>query len=93
MDDLSDIGGSFGGSSLPDCFVVRRLTQKELAKALSVTPSALSQATQEGRHCQGWPVHEWATYRGGEVLWYEVPDETASEIRPPSLESLKDLLS
>ena len=86
MDDLFDTGGSF----LPDCFVVRRLTQKELAKYLSVTPSALSQATKEGRPCQGWPVSEWATYRGGEVLWYEVPDEAAGEIRPPSL---KDLFS
>ncbi len=81
MDDLSNSSSSF----FADCFVVRRLTQKELAKYLNVTPSALSQATKQGRSCQGWPVSEWAECRGGRVFWYEVPDEAASEIRPPSL--------
>lgn len=67
-----------------------RLTQKELASRLRVTPAAVSQATTKGHKCQGHPVAEWTERRGGQILWYEVPEEatlpgeeTASGDQPP----------
>lgn len=56
-----------------------RLTQRELAGRLGVTPPALSQATSRGHRCSGHPVHRWAVRRGGQVIYYEVPTEVATE--------------
>lgn len=84
MGDLSDMSTLL----LPDYLQVRRLTQRELADLLGVTPSAVSQATKEGRPCSGHPVSEWATRRNGQVIWYEVPDQVVEDERPPTLKEI-----
>jgi len=60
-----------------------RLSQKDLADFLGVSRAAVSQATERGHKCKGYPVRAWAEVdASGRVTGYDVPDHVVKRGRP-----------